>query len=309
MKKSIRAIAVGISLAATFTAGVFAEDLYKEVTATLCTFVKVTYDGELLEFKDENGIVKAPLLYNGTVYFPSEHLLYISGKAGAFDSETNTISFTTPEPPPPPVIEPVISYEIVDNDCSVVSSSFGTVYLVGSVSVKNTGNTNLYMNTATFDIEDKDGKLIDSSRYISGYPQVLLPGETGVFYTESSSDKVNVKETYKIVPTVDVYETELEAIRCPVTDVSLTDSKWGGVDIVGRVENTTGVEQTSMNVAAVLFDKDGNVLDVERAYVNTMAPGAKMGFSTRTSSSLKFKAKDVASYIVYAYPYQYDWNY
>ncbi len=309
MKKSIRTIAVGVSLAATFTAGVFAEELYKDVTATLCSFVTVTCDGEILSFKDDNGIVKAPLIYNDTVYLPLEHVLYISGKAGAYDKDTSTISFTTPEPPPAPVVEPVTAYEIVDNDCSIVSSSYGTTYLIGAVSIKNTGNTNLYLNTATFDIEDKDGKLIDSGRYISGYPQVLLPGETGVFYSESSSDKVNVKETYKIVPTVDVYETELEAIRCPVTDVSLTDSKWGGVDIVGRVENNTGIEQTNMNVAVVLYDADGNVLDVERAYVNTMAPGAKMGFSTRTSSTLKFKSKDIASYAVYAYPYQYDWNF
>lgn len=307
MKKSLRAIAIGTTVAAAFSAGVFAEDIYQTVSAYLVDNVKVSIDGQEHSFITEAGELLHPLIYNNCVYLPLDYVISASGKILSYNADTKILDFSTPPPPPAP--DPVMAYEIVSNENYVLSTSYGYTYLVGTVTVKNTGTTNLYLDSATFDIEDASGKLVDSSKYISGYPQILLPGETGVYYSEYNTDKINAKETYNIAPTTQISETDLIAIRCPVTEVTITDAKWGGIDIVGRVENTTGEDQSYMTFAVVLYDADGDVLCVEHGYTDAIAAGAKLGISTRTSSNLKIKAKDVASYDIYVYPYQYDWNF
>ena len=304
MKKSLRAIAIGTTIAAAFSAGVFAEDIYQTVSAYLVDDVKISIEGQEHSFITEAGELLHPLIYNNCVYLPLDYVISASGKILSYNADTKTFDFSTPPPPPAP--DPVMAYEIVDNDNWIITNSIGTKYMIGAVTVKNTGTTNLFLSSATFDIEDASGSLVDTSRYISAYPQVISPGETAVYFNGMSFDKGTSNGEYKIVPTVQAEESKVDLVRCPVTDVKFTDSHFGGVEVVGRVENTTAEEQNLLNVAVVLYDKDGNVLSVLNTYASTVAPGAKIGFSASSIYQRNLKASDIASYEAYAYPTQFN---
>ena len=304
MKKSLRAIAIGTTIAAAFSAGVFAEDIYQTVSAYLIHDVTVSMDGVELSYINEDGSALPPLVYNDCIYLPVSYILSASDKVMTYNAETKNLDFSTPPPPPAP--DPVMAYEIVDNDNWIITNSIGTKYMMGAVTVKNTGTTNLFLSSATFDIEDASGSLVDTSRYISAYPQVIAPGETAVYFNEMSFAKGTSNGESKIVPTVQAEESKVDLVRCPVTDVKFTDSHFGGVEVVGRVENTTAEEQNLLNVAVVLYDKDGNVLSVLNTYASTVAPGAKIGFSASSIYQRNLKASDIASYEAYAYPTQFN---
>ena len=255
-------------------------------------------------FITEAGELLHPLIYNNCVYLPLDYVIIASGKILSYNADAKTFDFSAPPPPPAP--DPVMAYEIVDNDNWIITNSIGTKYMMGAVTVKNTGTTNLYLSSGTFDIEDASGALIDSNRYISASPQVIAPGETAVYFEEMMFDKGTADGVYHIVPTIQAEEAKVDLIRCPVTDVSFTDSYFGGVEVVGRVENTTGQEQSMLNVDVVLYDAAGNVLSVMSTYTSNAAPGAKIGFNTSSIFQRNLKAADIASYAVYAYPTQYN---
>ncbi len=304
MKKSLRSIALGTAIAAAFSAGVFAEDIYQTVSAYLLHDVNISIEGETIAYVTETGEQLRPLVYNNYYYVPVDYLIGGVGKVMTYNPDTKTLDFSAPPPPPAP--DPVMAYEIVDNDNWIITNSIGTKYMMGAVTVKNTGTTNLYLSSGTFDIEDASGALIDSNRYISASPQVIAPGETAVYFEEMMFDKGSADGVYHIVPTIQAEEAKVDLIRCPVTDVSFTDSYFGGVEVVGRVENTTGQEQSMLNVDVVLYDAAGNVLSVMSTYTSNVAPGAKIGFNTSSIFQRNLKAADIASYAVYAYPTQYN---
>ena len=198
------------------------------------------------------------------------------------------------------------SCEIVSVNNYVLTDSIGTKYLIGSVCVKNTGTVNAYLSSGTFDIEDASGALIDSQSYISAYPEIIAPGETAVYFDAISFDNGSANGEYSIVPTIDAESSEVDLIRCPVTDISFTDGKFGGIEVVGRVENTTSEEQSLLNVAIILYGKDDKVLSVIHTYPDDVAPGAKIGFSGSTLFQDELKVSDIASYEAYAYPTQFN---
>ena len=196
-------------------------------------------------------------------------------------------------------------YEVEDGKAYVWKDSIGSNYLIVTVPVKNTGSENLYLSTGTIDVEDDSGKLIKTVDMVSGYPQVLLPGETAYYYEETLLDEAVDTEALKTVPHLDVKKSKVDSVRYDLTEITVKDGTYGGVKVSGRVENTTDKAESDVYVVAHLFDADGNLLEKQIAVLdNEIQPNEKIGFETSSTASY-YKAKDVASYEVYAFPYQY----
>ena len=70
------------------------------------------------------------------------------------------------------------AYEVGEGRVVTYSDSLGSEWVIISVPVTNTGDTNLYLSSGTMDIEDQDGHLVDSKSLVSVYPEVLQPGES-----------------------------------------------------------------------------------------------------------------------------------
>ncbi|MBQ5969842.1 MAG: hypothetical protein IJL52_06955 [Clostridia bacterium] len=197
------------------------------------------------------------------------------------------------------------NYEVLDGTVRTWKNSIGTTWISVAVPVKNTGNDNLYLSSATIDVEDADGKLVKTMDLVSVYPQVLLPGETAYYYDETTLEDMEPTDELVAIPHVAVEKAKVDCIRYEVTELAVKDGEYDGASVTGRVENTTDEAESSVYIVALLFDKNDNLI-VQQVDIldNELQPGEKIGFKT-TNLGFDVKASDVARYEVYAFPHQY----
>lgn len=205
-----------------------------------------------------------------------------------------------------PALESAVAYEITDSRAVLWKDSIGTTWVQTIVEILNTGSEPLYLDSGSYDLEDSEGKLIASQSYVSTYPNVLAPGEKGYMYEETTLDK-EVDGELTVIPRVDVKEAKVNLVRLPVTDTEISDGSYGGLDMLGRVENNTDETQSSVYVVAFLYDEAGACIgQMFTILMDDLAAGEKVGFEMASFSIPDtVTASAVADYVVYAFPYQY----
>ena len=124
--------------------------------------------------------------------------------------------------------EPAPGYEITDCRAKTWTNSIGTVWVQTIVEITNTGTTNLYLSSGSYDLEDASGNLIGSKTMVSAYPSVLAPGEKGYMYEETILDDTTDGELI-VLPREDIEEAKVELIRFPVTDTKISNGNYGRV--------------------------------------------------------------------------------
>lgn len=207
------------------------------------------------------------------------------------------------------VIEPQQPETAADYETTVYPvktwvNSIGSPYAQIIVGVKNTGTANLYLSSGDIDLENPDGSLFSVVSYVSVFPEIIAPGETAYYYQEVLLDSVASSEL-KAIPHLDIDEAYIDMIRCPVTDVTISETSYGEIKVMGRVENTTGEDQSLLYVSAMLFDANGNPLG-HVFNILEAAAGEKVGFECVSLSFPEgISAADVANYSVVAYPTQF----
>lgn len=202
-------------------------------------------------------------------------------------------------------IPKVQSYEVGTPTIDIWTDSIYSRWMKVAIPVTNNGETNLYLDDISVDIEDVNGKLLQTKSYISGYPEYIKPGETGYYYDETTCDfaETNVK----VVPNLHVEKAKNDVIRYNICDVSINNDTYSGVKIIGRVQNNTTTKGTLVKVVANLFDKDGKLICNCFTYLdNDLEVDTKVGFSISPFAFRNVKAEDVASYEIYAYPQQFN---
>lgn len=198
------------------------------------------------------------------------------------------------------------SYEIIENFNTTGTNSIGTFWMQGVVVVENTGTTDLFLSSGSFDIEDASGHLVASESYVKAYPQVIAPGEKAVYYAEFSLENGETGESYSILPHLEIEEAKVPVVRFAVSDVTLSQDEYGYLLMTGRVENTSDKEESLYPVVAILYDKDERVLCLMYTYPDELAVGDKRGFEISSLGSyVDIKLSDVARYELFAYPEQY----
>lgn len=191
--------------------------------------------------------------------------------------------------------------ELGDVTTKVFTTSYGTTWVVGIATVKNTGNCDLYISNTGMDIETADGKLVDTMTLASATPTVISPGETTIIYGEQT---VSAEGDYKVVPTYKAVEAKIPNTRYEVSDVSLSeDDVMGTLEVVGRVENGGDEDQSMIEVVVIMYDADGKVLGVMTTYTDEIAAGAKGTFKmSNIGDANKVALADIDHYDVMAYP-------
>lgn len=191
--------------------------------------------------------------------------------------------------------------ELGDVTTKVFTTSYGTTWVVGIATVKNTGNCDLYISNTGMDIETADGKLVDTMTLASATPTVISPGETTIIYGEQT---VSAEGDYKVVPTYKAVEAKIPNTRYEVSDVSLSeDDVMGTLEVVGRVENGGDEDQSMIEVVVIMYDADGKVLGVMTTYTDEIAAGAKGTFKmSNIGDANKVALADIDHYDVIAYP-------
>lgn len=217
-------------------------------------------------------------------------------KSGTSQSEVKDTPTKTPEKE---------SFEIGESKTTLYKSSIGTTWVQICVPVKNTGTTNLYLSSGSIDLENSEGHLVESRNMVSSYPQVLLPGEIGWYYEETTLD-IDPSSELKAIPHVDIKAAKIDCIRYEVSDITISDDKYSGIKITGRVENKTEKDESLPYVVIFLYDENDSFIGSAFTIMDKLAAGEKKGFSMTTFSSYDaFKAENVTRYEIFAYPFQY----
>lgn len=200
-----------------------------------------------------------------------------------------------------------MAYEVTYKNAKAYTNSIGTIWVQAIFEITNTGEKPLYLSSGAYDLEDKDGKLIESRKMVSVYPDVIDPGEKAYYYEETTIDKLDSIIELNIIPRPDVKQAKIEKIRFPITDFELSDGAYKGIDMLGRVENTSGEPQNMIYIVAILYDSNSIPIgQIFTIIMEELAPGDKIGFSGSSFSLPSDVSKEkVASYEVYAYPLQY----
>lgn len=201
------------------------------------------------------------------------------------------------------VQEKNVDYKVGDAQIGVYTNSINSTYVKIAVPVTNTGNCNLFLSAGSVDIEGSDGTIEDTLSLVSCYPQIIKPGETA-WYFENTLYDGSSKDGLKAILHEDVEEAKVDCIRYEVSEIALKDDQYLGVNVTGRVENTTDEDATLPYVAALLFDKDNALIGVDFTILDDLKAKAKVGFKT-SGLDLEISASDVAKYEVYAYPNQF----
>jgi len=174
-----------------------------------------------------------------------------------------------------------------------------------TITVTNTGEVPLLLNSAAYDIEDINGRIIATSSTIRAFPQIIKSGESGYYFDITRIDRWDKSASFTVLPRPQVFPTRLNAVRLEVPEFYLGDRSSYGLNVLGRVKNTTDSTHGQIKIAALLFDQKEQPLGIINSDISEQVPpGVRVGFSSSSESILQLRYKDVARYEVFAFPHQ-----
>ena len=121
-------------------------------------------------------------------------------------------------------IPKTVLYEVGNSTVDLWTDSIGSKWMKIAIPVKNTGTADLYLGSASADIETSTGTLLKTESYITGFPQYIKPGETGYYYVATSRDFTETD--IRVVPHVDVRKATNDVIRYDISEVTLSEDSF-----------------------------------------------------------------------------------
>ena len=236
------------------------------------------------------------------------------------ESEASPLPSTSDETDVPAIIQDVVdllldkpdtegtSWEIITTSLSLGFDSFGKEIIRVYYEIRNTGTEPfLFKSSSGFILEDADGSVVAKGyNLFVTFPDIVEPGELCYFFgNQSILPDIELSEL-KLVPAPTVVNTTEENIRFEVSDFEITtnsgDEKYGRLKVTATIENTTSVDFSDVLLAAVLYDTDGNMLDVILEH-SAISANTKVEMS-KNSKRLppEVTADSVGSYITVACP-------
>lgn len=204
-----------------------------------------------------------------------------------------------------------IKYEITDMQFYTFTNSIGSGEYLFIMEIKNTGDCNLYLDSCTVDLEDKDGHLLQTGDSMSSCPSVIKPGEIGYFYNgilDKLIDKnVNINDIASCIPHVEITEARKEPVEYEVSDLSLS-KEYGCAKIVGRVTNTTDKDDSSIYLNFIFYDNTSKILGIGGTTVYDIKAGETIGFDYNSMYIQgDFDYSDIVDYKVIAQKDYWQW--
>lgn len=235
----------------------------------------------------------------------STQTVKVESNASSTTSETSDVMDNTNKSDGSDFKVEEISYEITDTSFEYYTNSIGSVEYYGYVEITNTGSNNLYLDKATFDLEDNDGHLLQSDDFISKTPSVIRPGEKGYFYNGLGSnlidEGVSTSNGVNLIPQITIKKATGEPNRYAVTDTDLRDDNFGYLKVTGRVENNTDKDVSYLYLNVIFYDENGKVIGITGTSVTGLGAGGKSSFECSTMfSNDRVNMNNVASYTVIA---------
>ena len=154
---------------------------------------------------------------------------------------------------------PTASFEVTDQRLNVYRNRAEEFWGQVIAAVQNTGDAPIYLQDSAFRITDADGKSLASDATASAYPQVVAPGETGYYYTETYLETEAADGlTLEFTPQVSV--SAQQKVEYTVENPDLQDSRYGGMELRVTLINSTAQDTRHYCVAVLLFDAQGSLI-------------------------------------------------
>lgn len=203
----------------------------------------------------------------------------------------------------PSETEPAERYRVVSNRVQVYQVSSGTVWALATITVENTGTEALWMDYATVTLKTVGGKEVAVMDSVSAYPQILEPGETGYYCDTIALDLAELESLIAFME-ADIQPANRESLRYQLSNVTVSDTSFGGMLMEGTVENTTETDGELVCICAILLDEATNPIGFISGYLDgTLAAGESVDFSYESFMlPEKMESKYVASYTLFAFP-------
>lgn len=169
------------------------------------------------------------------------------------------------------------------------------------VEIENTGNSNIIVNSYSFDFEDANNSLVATDDiFVFCCPWIINPGEKGYLYSFGGTalEGVTDVEGIQLVPQFLVESTSESHHEYPVTDDSLRGDS-NTITITGRITNDTNEDSEFQYVYVLLYDHDGNILDISREDVSGFLAGRTVSFESSVSKE-GLSVDQVGSYRIIA---------
>ena len=147
------------------------------------------------------------------------------------------------------------------------------------VEIENTGDTAVYLDGKSFDLESKDGHLIQTDSYVSTAPDVIRPGEKGYFHNQGGTtinDQSVDMNNLTFVPHYTIRKANKLPHDFRASDLSFTNGIYGAT-VTGRVYNDTNEEQ-SIYIDVIFYDENDDCIGISGTNVYGMMPNEYTSF-------------------------------
>lgn len=217
---------------------------------------------------------------------------------------TTEPSETTEATTEPPVDE---DYQLGAVAARTYRDNNGTIWAMSFAEIINTGDSPIYLGEGVFTLKDAQGSSVKTLESVSAYPQIVLPECSGYYYEVTELDLPDTQEL-SLSAQVSVSRTDIAPDSYNIAEYRLTDSRYGGLELRGTVQNTSGADGELVCIAALLLDPDGQLLGILSTVLpDALRAGEEIDFSTDSNMGGfvlpdALKAADVASTLIYAYP-------
>ena len=170
--------------------------------------------------------------------------------------------------------------------------------------ILNAGDTNLYLKSAVFDIQDKNGHLLQTEDMVHSCPNVIKPGEKGYFYKYIFFDEnISLDDNFELIPSLEVLKATDEAENYTVTDTSLSfDKDFKKAKLTGRITNNYSEKSSAiMYVQTIYYDKNDEIIYIDGTTLGKeIKPNETVSFDSTAYMRNYIGEKEINDYKVIA---------
>lgn len=194
------------------------------------------------------------------------------------------------------------STKITYQNVQTYTNSIDDTYIVTQAIIENTGTSTVRISGLSIDIEDKNGELLESLALPAAYPDVIAPGECA--YIKEATSTVDGDNVGNAVINYTAEATKNTYTKLDVSEVKMEVDEYMGINVKGRIENTTDDTISMVYVVCPIF-KDGELIALPYTIIsNDILPGQKIGFEAGDLFEIPDTDYEGATCEPFAYPYE-----
>ena len=195
-------------------------------------------------------------------------------------------------------------YEVSAKHARLYEDGQGALVCDALAEITNTGDGDLYLREAAFGLTSPTGDELGAcTGTIYSGPEIIKPGERGYFYCNSCAvegDGLEAETRVALVPTVTVENAAHDIVRYDVSDMTIqNDDPFLPFSVTGRLENSTGADDTMVRLTCILYDKDKNALAAYGSFISELPAGKGEAFELPAYSLSGIAFEDISTFWVF----------